>query len=886
GVAGSGKTAVSNAVARFLSEAGLLASCFFFDRADPSRNTPQLLFSTMARDIIGFLANTSSSIAEDIAAKLEQEPSLSSANLSRQFEAFIVGPLRRHPVDRQIVVVIDALDEAIHDDDVLGSGLLALLRDEFARLPPYFRVFITYRSTGIIELYLSGKAHVYHHHIDITSEENRRDIAAYIDDQLQNNPISSSILGTHETDGELVQGLKVMADGLFIWIVTVFRYLGPVSNPNKKLRALLSQSHAQDPVPEPTRKIDALYSTILEASGDWDDEDFRDQYALFMGSVMAIKRPLSLAALRALHGGNQELSLGRLPQRFGAVLVGLHNENEPIHTLHLSFREFVTGRAAGRAETQKFLLSAKEHSQTLGKLCIQTMVRELKAEPIAGTGYLSKRDDNGPGIPKLTKVSEQLLYGCEHWSDHVCDIGSPSISVAEILREFLPNYNTTWIEIVASTSTFAGSLSVWRWLHVGVYLAHATELTELYDDMSQARALLSLSTRLKYVGRLEEALTAIDDSVQLRRALAARQPAIFGAKLADSLLHFSNRLSNLGRHEEALKATQEAVEVYRPLAAEQPPDFIAGLALSLNNLSVKLSDLGRHEEALAVIQEAVGLYRALAAERPEAFNAALAESLNNLSNRLSDHGRHEEALAAIQEAVGLRRALAAERPAAFNAVLAGSLNNLSIRLSDHGRHAEALAAIQEAVGVRRALAEERPQAFNAVLAESLNNLSADLSDHGRHEEALAAIQEAVRLLRTLAAERPQAFNSVLADSLNNLSIRLSDHGRHDEALAAIQEAVGLGRALAAERPAAFNAVLADSLYNLSIHLSGLGRHDEALGAAQESVNLYRALTAERPKVFTSKLSNAFRRLSKCLSASGREADAEVALKESRSLRLY
>ncbi|KAF7970973.1 hypothetical protein HWV62_22511 [Athelia sp. TMB] len=876
GVAGSGKSALAHTIAQALYRDGFLTSSFFFNRDINTCNTPLLLFTTIARDI----ARLYPAIAADIGAVLEQEPALASAHISRQFEAFIAGPLRRHPVDQQIVVVIDALDEAIRDD--LDTDLLAILRDEFAKLPPSFRVLITSRSTRIIEHHLSGKPHIAHHHIDINSAENREDIAAYVDAELQDSILCSQ-MGTHGPDSALIQDLKVMADGLFIWIATVFRYLRAAYNPKEKLRALLeSRTYPHGRVLQPTTKIDALYSTILEAAGDWDDEDFRNGYALFMGSVMATKRPLSLAALRALHGGNQELSLDRLPQRFGPVLVGLHDEKELIHTLHLSFREFVTGRAAERAETQKFFLSEKDHSRILGELCIQTMIRELTASPIAGTGYLARddvdkdndsdddpddddddhededednledknnnsdeddddnSDDQDPdsgdesGIPELTGVSEQLLYGCEHWGDHVCDIESPTLSVAEILREFLPNYNTTWIEIVASTSTFAGSLSVWRWLH-----AHATKLTELYDNASQARALFSLSDRLEYVGRLEEALTAIDDSVQLRRALAARQPAIFDTELADSLLNFSTCLSNLGRHEEALTAIQEVVDVYRPLAAGQPAIFNANLALSLNNLSADLSSHGRHEEALAAIQEAVGLRRALAAERPAAFNAALAESLNSLSNRLSDLGRHEEALAAIQEAVGLRRALAAERPAAFNADLALSLNNLSVHLSNLGRHEEALAAIQEAAGLRRAL----------------------------------------------AAERPAAFNADLALSLNNLSVHLSHLGRHDEALAANQEAVGLRRALAAERPAAFNSVLAGSLYNLSFKFSRLGRHEEAPGVVHEAVSLYRALAAERPKVFTSKLSHALEQLSECLSASGRETEAEIALEEARSLGL-
>ncbi|KAF7967177.1 hypothetical protein HWV62_35630 [Athelia sp. TMB] len=874
GVAGCGKTAVSNAVAQALKAAGLLASAFFFDRADASRNTPRLLFSTIARDVAGLYP----AIAADIAATLEAEPALASAHLSRQFEAFIAGPLRRHQIDHPIILVIDALDEAVPDE--ADTDLLTILRDEVPKLPARVRIFVTSRPTRVVEQVLRDEEHITTHTLDINSAESQLDIATYIDSMVRDDMIRSQ-MGTPWPDEPLIHDLKVKTEGHFIWITTVLGYLRSAYQPREKLRALISSSVAHGQVLEPTRKINELYATILEVCGDWNDPAFREGYALFMGSVMAVKRPLSLAALRALHGGSQELSLGRLPQRFGSVLVGLQHEHEPIRTLHLSFREFVTVSAAKSVNTEKFSLSEKEHSRKLAELCLRTMVREMTAAPVTGAGYLAEHDDDRPGIPKLTGLSEQLLYGCESWSDHICGIERPTIAVAEILQEFLTHNHITSVEIVASRSTFLSSLSVWRWLN-GLGAGFAG----LYDEASQAETLFGLSNRLYYEGRLEEALTAVEDSAQLRRALAARQQAKLKVNLGSPLRHF---LSNIGRSlsKAAPNGIRKAIHPRQSVTGERTDAvyITEKLADSLSNLSVRLADLGRHEEALAANQEVMGLRRALAAERPAAFNAALAQSLNNLSVDLSDHGRHEEALAAIQESVGLRRALAAERPEAFNAALAESLNNLSNRLSAHGQHEEALAAIQEAVGLHRALAAERPAAFNADLAQSLNNLSLRLSDHGRHEEALAAIQEAVKLHRALAAERPAAFNAVLAESLNNLCAELSDHGRHDEALAAIQEAVGLRRALAAERPAAFNAVLADSLYNLSIHLFSLGRHEEALGAAQEAVSLRRALAAERPKVFTSDLSNALWQLSLCLSASGREAEAEIALEEARSLGL-
>ena len=462
GVAGSGKSAISHTVAKALQECGLLTSCFFFDRESSSRNTPRLLFTTIARDIAGLHP----AIAAEISASLEKEPALASADLSRQFEAFIAGPLRRHSINQHMVVVIDALDEAVHDD--ADTDLLSILRDGLSNLSPHFRILVTSRPTRAIDQFLSMQDHVTTHHINIDSLENTQDIASYVDTMLQDNRIRSQ-MGPSWPDEALIRDLKAMAGGLFIWIATVFAYLRTAYKPRAKLHALISKSHSRDPL-EPTKKIDALYAGILEACGDWDDADFRKDYALFMGSIMAVKRPLSFAALCALHGRNQELSLDHLAQRFGSVLVGLQNEHEAIHTLHLSFREFITVRAAEKAVTQKFFLSEKEHSRRLGELCLRTMVREFTIAPITGTGYLARGDDDGPGIPKLTGISAQLLYGCEHWSDHIRDIESPTITLAAIMQMFLPYHNTTWIEIVAAASTFTGSLSVWRWLKVSVLL--------------------------------------------------------------------------------------------------------------------------------------------------------------------------------------------------------------------------------------------------------------------------------------------------------------------------------------------------------------------------------------------------------------------------------
>ncbi|KAF7983629.1 hypothetical protein HWV62_20562 [Athelia sp. TMB] len=867
GPAGSGKSAILHTIAEKLQRDGDLASAFFFSRDTASRNTAKSLFATLARDLASLHPRT----AQDICEALEAEPALATASLSRQFDALILGPSRHLPTNQPVVFVIDALDESISHD--LDTELLAILRDKAAQLPPQIRILITSRPTNIIEEFLSGRNHVMAYSIDVHSVENKSDIDMYVDSQLRNEAILLK-MGLTSPDETVIRDLKRLAEGLFVWIVTVCNFLRTAYRPRNKLQALLSKSYRQGSPPE--KKMDLLYAAILAECGDWEDPDFVRDYDLVMGTIMALKRPLSLAALRALHDGSQDLEAEQLLQRFGSVLIGFRDPHQPIRILHLSFHEFVTERAAHDNSTKHFYLPEKRHSGRLAELCVKTLNREL-ANPIAGTGYLAKDEDDGPGIPTILGVSEQLVYGCAHWPGHLQDVESPQAIQAHI-KIFISRHLVTWIEVLAGTDVFRGSLQIRQWVQ-----QHAPELERHVQPESQANAVSALAYRLDYATRMEESLLAEQEAVILFRALAREQPAVYSGVLAGRLSNLSGLLSKLGRAQDALSAAEEAVNLYRPLAAEQPAVYNADLANSLNSLSVHLSASGRAQEALSTIQEATALYRALAAERPAAYNADLATCLHTLSNRLSALGRAQEALSAVEEAVDLWRALAAERPAAYNAHLADSLNNLSNRLSALGRAQVALSTIQEATTLYRALAAERPAAYNASLATCLHTLSIRLSALGRAQEALLAVEEAVDTRRALAAERPAAYNADLASSLNSISGQFSALGRPQEGLSAIQEAVDIYRALAAERPAAYNADLATSLQNLSTHLSGLGQAQAALSAVEEAVNLRRALAAELSAAYNIALANSLQTLSRCLVDLGRQDEALIVIPEAVDL---
>ncbi|KAF7976943.1 hypothetical protein HWV62_5369 [Athelia sp. TMB] len=682
GVAGSGKSAVTHRIAEMLQDEGRLAAAFFFSRDNVSLSNPKLLVTTIALDI----ASRDTAIAEDISSVLKNEPALASAHILRQFEVLIAGPLRRRGRKLPFIVVIDGLDEGIHGDT--DTSLLDILRNAVPRLTSYLRFLITSRPTNIITRALSQQEHVKSLVIDTHSIDNWNDIALYVDAQRQEDATCNTI-GLNEVDEALVSDLKSLSEGLFIWIVTIFNYLRSAYKPRDKLDALLSKSAGQN---LPThKKMDNLYAIILEDIGDWDDPDFAGDYQTALGAVMTVKRPLSLAAFKALHSGGS-FAGGAFPEAviklLGSVLVGFDRPEDPIRMIHISFRDFVTGRANDSEHTCKFYISENEHSGKLAELCLQTMVREFSAAPISGTGYLAEDLDTFSIIPKVTGVSEQLLYGCDSSIEHIGDVEIPTASLIAEMQKFLPNHGQIWIEIVSSISVFRGSLAFFHWLE-----ARAPILRGLCDDEAHALTLWRLSFRLDNIGRLGEALTAIQESVDLFQALAAEKPAVFNANLALSLMNMSKYLNGFGRSEEALRAVQNAMVLLRALAAKKPAVFNANLAKSLVYISIYSFNLDRREEACTASQESLDLLRALVAERPAEFNADLAMSLFNISICFAALDRSEDAVAAIREAVDLYRDLATERPMAYNTYFARALKRLSKLLSNRGHNLKAEARL-------------------------------------------------------------------------------------------------------------------------------------------------------------------------------------------------
>jgi tetratricopeptide (TPR) repeat protein len=251
-------------------------------------------------------------------------------------------------------------------------------------------------------------------------------------------------------------------------------------------------------------------------------------------------------------------------------------------------------------------------------------------------------------------------------------LGRASARAPEVAREWLR-------EILKGPLRPRAYLALQAAMAVGKH----TALAEVGDE---------LAARLEAAGDVElarelEAAGIPYPTVSLRRVAewttrtlleglpATDEPDVLTER-ARLLNNLGGRLSELGRREEALKATEQAVELRRALAKRNPEAFQPALAMSLNNLGNRLSELGRREEALKATEQAVETYGALAQRNPEAFQPALAMSLNNLGNRLSELGRREEALNVYEEAVSKLQPFLERNPGAFGQRMAMLLKNV------------------------------------------------------------------------------------------------------------------------------------------------------------------------------------------------------------------
>ncbi|KAF8339122.1 uncharacterized protein EI90DRAFT_2463744 [Cantharellus anzutake] len=872
-VAGAGKTSIALTIAKQCASEGdvTLLLHFFFKAGERSR--PDFLFSGIART----LADHDPVYRTFIISALRKDPSLSTALLATQFENLVALPLlhKPPPLDRPMVVIIDALDEC--DKEVFDS-FADILREEVPRLPSSIKFFITSRHTDLVRRSFSPQFPISRLAIDLSDDTNVQDCATYIRFELQKlKNWHPDLRHNLQDEDKTVQEILERASGLFIWISTIFRYMKTANkDPMRTLEGLLNTGTKRSTVPA-EGMMDRLYTSILKKC-DWEDEDFAHDYPIVMGAIFVAQRPLSITAWDAILSPFLKSPVRYSLAELAPLLSGVEDYHFPVRILHQSFRNFIVDRIVPPSISPRCIpVDVGMENARVALRCTEILNQDLCS--VKGLGLienLSEKDEL-PLIP-LEESSEHSHYACRYIVHHLSGVQEPSPELDESVGLFLSEQATRWVEACVRMEGYISISLLPEWAKLAV--GHRSKgVVHMLASM-----LVQLVRNLKFFSRFQEAYEAATDSVVLCRYLVSVDSGSYSPDSATSLNNLYLAFSKLGRHSEALSFIEESVSLYRQLVAVHPGLYTPDLATSLNNLYDALSNLGRRSEAPPFIEESVSLYRQLVAVHPGSYTPNLATSLNNLYDALSRLGQHSEALPFVEESVSLYRQLVAVHPGSYTPNLATSLNNLYLALCKLGRHSEAFPFIEESVSLCHQLVAVHPGSYTPNLAMSFNNLYLALSNLGRHSEALPFIEESVSLYRQLVAVHPGSYTPNLAMSLNNLYSALSNLRQHSEALPFIEESVSLYRQLVAVHPGSYTPNLAMSLNNLYFALSNLGQHSEALPFIEESVTLRRQLVAVYPGLYTPNLATSLNNLYLAFSNLGWHSEALPFIEESVTLR--
>jgi len=442
-MAGTGKSTISRTVARELADKGKLAASFFFSRGRGDISHAGMFFTTIATQ----LAEHVPELEPLISKAIDDHSDIHKQMLREQWQLLIYEPLENAPTQsKQIVVVIDALDECEGKDDM--KLILQLLSQAKNLQTIQLRVFVTSRPEIPILLgfgRMPGETHqdfVLH---DIPPSTINHDISVFFQQKLSVVKAERG-LSTPWPDEPTIQFLVERAAGLFIYAATTYRFIQDSADPKEQLSLILSGEYTSSA--SPTGNLDKMYTTLLQYSvtggrGSGEHKALLKRFQQVVGSIVIIFDVLTtenLANLLCLPSLEVKTALDSLR----SVLNIPKDESQPVRIFHPSFRDFLLDKQ--RCSDRGFWINEKERHIDLFRHCLELMSKRLQQN-------ICDIREPGVWITEISKdmiqsvITADLRYACRYWVYHLQQ-GNSVEEDSRILR-FLMQHLLHWLEVLS-----------------------------------------------------------------------------------------------------------------------------------------------------------------------------------------------------------------------------------------------------------------------------------------------------------------------------------------------------------------------------------------------------------------------------------------------------
>jgi tetratricopeptide (TPR) repeat protein len=299
----------------------------------------------------------------------------------------------------------------------------------------------------------------------------------------------------------------------------------------------------------------------------------------------------------------------------------------------------------------------------------------------------------------------------------------------------------------------------WQELSIDLRRAIAAK-TPGRDERELAAALTRYGWNLGELDRPDEMVAAGLEAVQILRRSKVGAPHD-DAVLRDAVNLAANGLNKVGRTAEALTYRRESIDLRRILAAQDPATHRQILAEHLASLAVLHGKLDQVEEAVEAGRQCRSLVQDPALVATASSCANISDNLHHLFHHLRRLDREREAIVWQELAIELQRTALAQEPERETSTLARRLNCHAWTLFELDMSQNALAPAQEAVALLRALGPADSDASQQRLSETLDTLANVLAALGRTEEAIPLARETATLMRAISQRHPGRYETNL-----------------------------------------------------------------------------------------------------------------------------
>ncbi|CAE6379104.1 unnamed protein product [Rhizoctonia solani] len=403
GMAGTGKTTIANTLCKSLNSSHELGASFFCTRLLPECRNVNFIMPTIAYELARFSRPFRSALSQ----ALERNPDLHAKALRTQFERMILQPLRdvAHALPKNVVVVIDALDECSDNDGV--ERILQVLLEYASDLPikflvssrpePHIRERIS-RSDMKIQLTLH----------ELEKKVVKADIETYLREEL------ASVSPTESQISALVE----RAGCLFIYAATVVRYIKSGKS-QSRLNTVLNAPNYGTNSPNSTKEIDGLYETVLMSGLNESDLEplEKEQIELVLHTVICSQEPLTVDAIAGILRLSRADIQDALRPWWSILHISESDTTHKVSTLHASFSDYMLDSS----RSKQFACNAEVHNGKLAELCFKRIEQNQPQFNVCDltSSYVFDEDVRDLAERVDQAIPLDLLYACQYWAAHL-----------------------------------------------------------------------------------------------------------------------------------------------------------------------------------------------------------------------------------------------------------------------------------------------------------------------------------------------------------------------------------------------------------------------------------------------------------------------------------